>query len=280
MGLAPTSTVYSAKEVPLSERDDVPWNDLKKKLVSSESVLIGVSNQDWFDECWPVFSTIPISKRSNHDLVRQPSGVCVNSVISAFQNSDPITGSTLDKNNNISMNELGWGLLLDAALVTEFAAENVSMDDPHLLTDRSIAMLAYSYKMTTEEYVASLPSIEIEEIENVLDPLTNPSYDIPLKVMFPKVAGDIVAAVEFGMNHSVELSVKNSGHHYAGASTKKDSLLVNMYHFEDYSPTNIVDCSTANDDGLCDYVSARNVPGYIRVGGKYYFMFCYFITPY
>ena len=261
LGLVPPSAANSAKE-PLSERDDVPWDDLKQKLVSSESVL-GVSNQDWFDECWPVFSTIPINERTNYDLIRKPSGVCVNSVINAFQNSDPITG--MDENSNISINELFFMYLSNYALVAEFASEDVTMDDPSLLTDPIVAMYAFVANITTEEYLASLPSIE--EIENVLDPLSNPSYDIPSKVLFPMVAGDIVAAVEFGRNHSVELSVKNSGHHYAGASTKKDTLLINMYHFEKYSPTSIVDCSNNFFNSLCDYANARNVPGYIRVGG-------------
>jgi FAD/FMN-containing dehydrogenase len=133
-----------------------------------------------------------------------------------------------------------------------------------------IVMYAYMMNMTPEDFSNSvLPSVEL--IQAMLDPSTNPNYNLPHKVLFPEVAGDIVAAVEFATNHSVEISVKNSGHHYAGASTKKDTLMLNMRQFRKYSPTGIVDCGSSSSDSgdelTCAYTNARNVPGYIRVGG-------------
>jgi FAD/FMN-containing dehydrogenase len=91
-----------------------------------------------------------------------------------------------------------------------------------------------------------------------------------VKVVFPTSAGDIVSVVEFAQANMVELSVKNTGHHYAGASGKKDTLLVNMRDFKKYSSEGIVDCSSVavdDSDNACKYAIGRNVPGYIRVGG-------------
>lgn len=41
---------------------------------------------------------------------------------------------------------------------------------------------------------------------------SNPMYNLPSKVLFPRVAGDVIAAIKFAKEHSVEISVKNSGH--------------------------------------------------------------------
>jgi hypothetical protein len=40
---------------------------------------------------------------------------------------------------------------------------------------------------------------------------TNPSLDLPPKVLFPIVASDVVAAIQFAKEHNFEISVKNSG---------------------------------------------------------------------
>lgn len=76
----------------------------------------------------------------------------------------------------------------------------------------------------------------------------NPRFNIPNAVLFPAVANDIVTAVKFAGQHNLELSVKNSGHNHAGASTKKDTLLVNMRrNFTGYSPTGIVECNNTSN---------------------------------
>jgi hypothetical protein len=46
------------------------------------------------------------------------------------------------------------------------------------------------------------------------------------KGLFPTVANDVVAAVQFAKKHGLEISVKNSGHSYISASSKKDNLLI------------------------------------------------------
>jgi len=107
----------------------------------------------------------------------------------------------------------------------------------------------------------------------------NPRFNIPNAVLFPAVANDIVAAVKFATRHNLELSVKNSGHNHAGASTKKDTLLVNMRrNYRDYSPTGIVECNNSNNveqppiekdlrNQPCNLALARNKTAYVRVGG-------------
>lgn len=121
---------------------------------------------------------------------------------------------------------------------------------------------------------AILTNVSIDEslvpdMKDVIDP-SNPAYNLPPKVLFPKVAGDVAAAVQFAMENNVELSVKASGHSYSGSSTKKDTLLLNMRRFKEYSSTVIVECGNQDDDEIdepCRYALARNVPAYIRVGG-------------
>ena len=102
----------------------------------------------------------------------------------------------------------------------------------------------------------------------------NTAFNLPAKVLFPAIAGDVVAAVKFAGEHMVELSVKASGHHFAGASQKQDTLLLNMHKFKKYSPKGLVEC-LSSDSSLthdlsnqpCLLALARNTSAYIRVGG-------------
>eukprot|EP00984_Skeletonema_dohrnii_P030589 scaffold22185_cov108-Skeletonema_dohrnii-CCMP3373.AAC.4 len=105
---------------------------------------------------------------------------------------------------------------------------------------------------------------------------TNPSLNLPSKVLFPVVASDVVAAVNFAKEHGLEISVKNSGHSYQGASSKKDTLLLNMSRYTHYAPTGITDCdasildNTVADDlnnQPCLLSLAKNKSSTIRVGG-------------
>mmetsp|Transcript_5174 Transcript_5174/g.8837 ORF Transcript_5174/g.8837 Transcript_5174/m.8837 type:complete len:742 (+) Transcript_5174:103-2328(+) len=109
----------------------------------------------------------------------------------------------------------------------------------------------------------------------MLDP-TNPSLNLPYKVLFPSIASDVVAAVNFAKEHGLEISVKNSGHSYQGASSKKDTLLLNMNRYTHYAPTGITDCdasilgSTVTEDlsnQPCLLSLAKNKSSLIRVGG-------------
>ncbi len=103
-----------------------------------------------------------------------------------------------------------------------------------------------------------------------------PSYNLPSKVLFPSVASDVIHAIQFAEKHDLEISIKNSGHSFSGASTKKDTLLLNMNQYTHYAPGGITDCdpalmgTTVADDlsnQACVLALARNKPSVIRVGG-------------
>jgi hypothetical protein len=101
-----------------------------------------------------------------------------------------------------------------------------------------------------------------------------PSYNLPSKVLFPSVASDVIHAIQFAEKHNLEISIKNSGHSFSGASTKKDTLLLNMNQYTHYAPSGITDCdpmgTTVADDlsnQACVLALARNKSSVIRVGG-------------
>jgi len=105
-------------------------------------------------------------------------------------------------------------------------------------------------------------------------PDIEPSYNLPSKVLFPSVASDVIHAIQFAEKHNLEISIKNSGHSFSGASTKKDTLLLNMNQYTHYAPSGITDCdpmgTTVADDlsnQACVLALARNKSSVIRVGG-------------
>ena len=111
----------------------------------------------------------------------------------------------------------------------------------------------------------------------LVDP-TNPSLNLPSKVLFPVVASDVVAAVNFAKENGLEISVKNSGHSYQGASSKKNTLLLNMNRYIHYAPTGITNCDTSSitvpsqvaedlSNQPCLLSFAKNKSSLIRVGG-------------
>ena len=110
------------------------------------------------------------------------------------------------------------------------------------------------------------------QIREWTDNITNPTYNLPSKVLFPVVASDVVLAVQYAKEHGLELSVKNSGHNYNGASTKKDTIHINMNRYTHYAPTGVIDCDQNSlDDTLasqpCRLSLAKNKTAVIRVGG-------------
>eukprot|EP00984_Skeletonema_dohrnii_P021690 scaffold10883_cov95-Skeletonema_dohrnii-CCMP3373.AAC.1 len=116
----------------------------------------------------------------------------------------------------------------------------------------------------------------VTDLESWTSDPTNPSLNLPSKVLFPVVASDVVAAVNFAREHGLEISVKNSGHSYQGASSKKETLLLNMNRFTHYAPTGITDCdasildTTAAEDlsnQPCLLTFAKGKSSLIRVGG-------------
>eukprot|EP00984_Skeletonema_dohrnii_P009114 scaffold3447_cov93-Skeletonema_dohrnii-CCMP3373.AAC.4 len=130
---------------------------------------------------------------------------------------------------------------------------------------------------TFEEAVQDLiVNPAVTDLESWISDPTNPSLNLPSKVLFPVVASDVVAAVNFAKENGLEISVKNSGHSYQGASSKKNTLLLNMNRYTHYAPTGIMDCdasilgSTVAEDlstQPCLLSFAKNKSSLIRVGG-------------
>ena len=133
------------------------------------------------------------------------------------------------------------------------------------------------------------PYASEEQFTGYISDETNPSLNLPSKVLFPAVASDIVVAIQFAKKNNVEISVKNSGHSYTGSSSKKNTLLLNMNRYVHYAPDGITDCDA--DAALLDTVVAkdlsnqacllslaRNKSSLIRVGGGENFgKFLYYI---
>ena len=53
-----------------------------------------------------------------------------------------------------------------------------------------------------------------QEMMGWLNDESNPSLNLPYKVLFPSVASDVVAAIEFAKEHDLEISIKNSKSSY------------------------------------------------------------------
>ena len=110
----------------------------------------------------------------------------------------------------------------------------------------------------------------------IADDESNLRLNLPYKVVFPSNASDVLQIVLFAMINKIELSVKNSGHSYTSASSKRNTLLMNMNKFTQYAAGGITDCvealsdTTVADDlsnQACLLALARGKPGLIRVGG-------------
>lgn len=99
----------------------------------------------------------------------------------------------------------------------------------------------------------------------------NQRYNLPPMVVFPVVPGDVVTVVNFANKYDIELSVKASGHNYATASTKKETLLVNMRNMTTNGDVDecLVDESISDDlsNQACYLVGERKLSGYLKVHG-------------
>ena len=245
--LASSATSASAEaESSSSWRPDLPWADLESQLASPATSLLDTSNADFIDQCTSEFLDNPDPfERTNHRLIEQPSGLCMSTMFCAYVGCDPMPNPSPST---------GMGTSATRTLADRIAALNPGPEGP---SDEAIGW--------------------------ALDP-ANPSFNLPSKVLFPADATDVVAAVNFARTNGLELSVKNSGHSYLGASTKRDTLLVNMMQFPRYATTSITDCTTTStgsstastgtaslsddfDDQPCTLAVARGKPAYVRVGG-------------
>lgn len=137
------------------------------------------------------------------------------------------------------------------------------------------ASATVNQRITDYRSVSESPYVGGPQIQAWTKDVNNPSYNLPSKVLFPVVASDVVAAVKFAKEHGLEISVKNSGHNYNGASTKKDTLHINMNRYTHYTRVSVTDCDADNsvidpetlDGQPCALSVAKNKTAIIRIGG-------------
>lgn len=218
-------------------RSDLPWKELRHKLKDPSS-LTHASIDKFLHECVPEFNNYTCQDRTNWALIDQPSGLCMDQLFCAFDDCDPQPNSA------------------------EYALGD-KLDTIGKLYDADLNMNNMTYSDLSDEYKTWIE-----------DP-SNPNINLPGKVLHPRTASDVVAAIKFADEHGLEISVKNSGHSYTSSSTKSDSLLLNMRRYTTYVSDSITDCEDMDDQGLGDDLSgqpcslslAKGKSGIIRVSG-------------
>ena len=215
---------------------EVNWEELESKL-SAAAALINTSFTNYRNECVPEFYE---ASTTNHALIDQPSGMCLPHLI------------------------FGWE-------VDSWIVESLTL--PMLIaqfSDPSASLKPFDTVMGFEGDADDTTPSPIAGDES------SRSLNLPYKVVFPANASDVYHIIEFAKKHKIEISVKNSGHSYSGASSKKNTLLINMSRFTQYAPGGITECVAAllgtevADDlsnQACLLALARGKPGVIRVGG-------------
>jgi len=103
-----------------------------------------------------------------------------------------------------------------------------------------------------------------------------PSLELPSLISNPQTAYDVVQLVQYANENDLQVSVKNSGHNYAGQSTVADSLMINMRKYPKYSGRSLYECDGDGDAepkhpesvaSACKLALARNKTALVRVGG-------------
>ena len=217
---------------------DMPWDDLRAKVDPSTVLLDGIPESVYETECIPA-----IKDGLNATALTSEAGAPAMPGYDYVLKLDTPSGVCM-MNSVCALKNCG----LDASDEDATVGEKISTSWVEL-------MEYYDFSM--------------------FDQSNNPNYDLPSTVLFPQNAGDVVAAINFAKEHSLEVSVKNSGHSFTASSTKKDTLHLNMREFEKFSSIGIVECSDEQDavmeDDLsnqpCKVALARNKPAVVHVAG-------------
>ena len=181
------------------------WDDLKKDL-SSSTRLIETNASDYVKECYVDYRDDVGSNITNLQLISKESGLCLPKLFHGFTESDPTA------NEQKSLEE--YMAIMEP--LNNFQISGVNPLFGSLSGFNPEALFLNS------------------NIRRWMNPL-NPNFNIPSNVLFPRVAGDVVAAVKFAKDHKLQISVKNSGHSYSGSAQKKGTLLINMNEYKQYS---------------------------------------------
>lgn len=223
-------------------RSDLPWEQLTSNISPSAS-LIDTTFMNYQVECFPEFVDHVMFNRTNHALIDQPSGLCLPHLFGGWETFSP------RPSNNGHLSETYDQYFQDFWAI--------------FLADARGKELPESFDPANADSFVQDPS--------------NPSLNLPSMVLFPVVASDVVAAIQFAKEHALEISVKNSGHSFTGSSSKKNTLHLNMNRYIQYAPTSITDCDAsiidkpyfAEDlsDQPCHLSFAKHKSATIRVGG-------------
>ena len=97
-------------------------------------------------------------------------------------------------------------------------------------------------------------------------------WNLPAASVEARTVADVQAAVRFANTYSLSVSIKTTGHNYAGASTMKGSLLVWMANFQTYNTVAPFtdSCGTLTADSI--KVGGGTVWGdvYVALGDAYH----------
>ncbi|CAK8991071.1 unnamed protein product [Durusdinium trenchii] len=103
-----------------------------------------------------------------------------------------------------------------------------------------------------------------------------PPDNLPFSVVTAETVSDIIDGIKSAKQLGTTVSVKTSGHNYAGSSTFHGSVSINMANYEKYSKSNILECGTlpepvptsmSNQKAVCKLAAARGKLAVVRVGG-------------
>ena len=210
------------------------WNKLHENL-SPSTKIEHVTVQDFLGNCTGELS-IPYSFRTNNHLQvsdlefnsGQSSPLCMALLFCAFKGCNPNPDQedesltqqvTIGFGFNANFQSL-FGFIPEELLprwsdvpgdgIVEFPEfGSVDLDNP-LDLSRTAVGLNLNPNFSYDQFPA------YKWVANQ----TNPSSNLPVKAIFPRSSKDVVAAVNFAREYGIKISTKNSGHDYAGRSTK------------------------------------------------------------
>eukprot|EP00438_Fugacium_kawagutii_P002958 Skav219512 [mRNA] locus=scaffold3561:122719:124776:+ [translate_table: standard] len=99
-----------------------------------------------------------------------------------------------------------------------------------------------------------------------------PPDNLPFSVVKVETVADIIEAVSFASHTGRPISIKVSGHNYAGSSLFYGSVNINMANYQKYSKSSILECGglepmDINQKAVCVLAAARGKKAVVRVGG-------------
>ena len=103
-----------------------------------------------------------------------------------------------------------------------------------------------------------------------------PPDNLPATVVQAENVKDVIDGIALAKHWRTSVSVKTSGHSYAGSSTFQGSVLINMARYQKYARENVLECATLptpiplalnNAKNVGAMAAARGKQAVIRVGG-------------